>query len=95
MVDINIASLLPRLPVVRALPLPRLGVAVGADVEVRAVAVQDCLARVAVALDGAPVGEEVAVVAVLRALGGDSDVCEEGFGGVWVWDVFGFGEGEG
>ena len=70
MVDIHVRRLRPLPAIVRAHPLARVRVAVRADVEVRAVPVQDGLARVAVSGDGVPVWEEVAVVAVLGTVRG-------------------------
>lgn len=102
MVDVDVAGGGPLAAVVRADPRAAGRGAPGVGDDVCAVALEDRLARGAPA-GGAPVREEVAGVAVLRALRGDGQAAEGGFGGVGAGDVGGGagleggggGEGEG
>ena len=65
MVDAHFAGLGVSLAIVRASPGARGRVAVVADLDVVAITAKDKLAGVAVALDGLPVGEQVAVIAAV------------------------------
>lgn len=76
MIDIDIASGRPRRSVVRAEPGTRGRSAGAVGNDVCAVALEDCLSRVAGAGLGDPVGEQVARVTGLRALGCDGEAGE-------------------
>jgi hypothetical protein len=83
MIDVNVGCSTPRRAVVRAEPAAAGACACRVGYDVCAVALEDCFARVAGAGLRDPVGEQVARVAVLRALGGDGEAGElgAGFGG--------------
>jgi hypothetical protein len=68
MVDIEITGLGPGSAVIRGVPATAVGVAVAADGDVGAIALQDGFTRVAVAGDGDPVREQT--TAIPRGIGG-------------------------
>lgn len=86
-VNVDVAGSRPCSPVVGTEPTARRRSTCGVRDDVCAVALEHRLARVASTGLSNPVGEQIAGVAVLRALGGDGEAGEEGCSGGFAGDV--------